>query len=423
MTLIICLAMVPAAFGHWAMTSPPPRYGVTMSDFQDGTFWFNEGSQIGCKESTATTNISCGNSPCGAYSSKACCDTLMEPTLTDPKLLSYATSTLINGTKIDNRNTMKHNPWRAPGHSPIASSCGIAAGAPSEHTLNGGNAPPGYKAGVDYRDLPKKAGQCYYKTPSGAGIYCHNYEAPDWRTFPSRFGRPKDEAQCIAMKDKVDKLCQIDDVEMQWTAFSGTKWPAGSKQEVAWGVKANHGGGYAWRLCPASSALTEQCFQSGHLKFAGKAWVQVGSNATNRTSFVPTYTSEGTKPAGSMWGKNPIAPCSQPVGGLYGKCEAPAWEPPLPWLFGYGTAACLDFHAPSIHPIYELPVVPCTLEDYIAALTKFSTLNIIDLVQVPEDLAPGDYVLSMRFDSEQTPQVWNQCADVTITPALGAVLV
>ena len=30
------------------------------------------------------------------------------------------------------------------------------------------------------------------------------------------------------------------------------------------------------------------------------------------------------------------------------------------------------------------------------------------------DIEPGEYVLSWRWDCEQTPQVWNSCADVTI---------
>merc|ERR1712146_373383 len=48
------------------------------------------------------------------------------------------------------------------------------------------------------------------------------------------------------------------------------------------------------------------------------------------------------------------------------------------------------------------------MSDQLAQLTN------IDLVQVPESLPPGDYVLSFRHDSEETPQVWTNCADVTI---------
>lgn len=37
----------------------------------------------------------------------------------------------------------------------------------------------------------------------------------------------------------------------------------------------------------------------------------------------------------------------------------------------------------------------------------------MDKVKVPQ-LPPGDYVVSFRWDSEQTPQVWASCGDVTI---------
>ena len=47
----------------------------------------------------------------------------------------------------------------------------------------------------------------------------------------------------------------------------------GSTQEVAWLMDANHGGGYSYRLCKippeGRSGLTEECFQEGHLAFAG----------------------------------------------------------------------------------------------------------------------------------------------------------
>lgn len=41
--------------------------------------------------------------------------------------------------------------------------------------------------------------------------------------------------------------------------------------------------------------------------------------------------------------------------------------------------------------------------------------NIVDQVQLPADLVPGDYMISWRWDSEQTNQVWQNCADVAIT--------
>jgi len=40
--------------------------------------------------------------------------------------------------------------------------------------------------------------------------------------------------------------------------------------------------------------------------------------------------------------------------------------------------------------------------------------QMIDKLEVPEDLPAGNYQLSWRWDCEQTPQVWNSCADIVI---------
>ena len=37
-----------------------------------------------------------------------------------------------------------------------------------------------------------------------------------------------------------------------------------------------------------------------------------------------------------------------------------------------------------------------------------------DLVDVPLDLVPGDYVLSFRWDCLESPQIWNGCANIRI---------
>ena len=39
--------------------------------------------------------------------------------------------------------------------------------------------------------------------------------------------------------------------------------------------------------------------------------------------------------------------------------------------------------------------------------------NIVDQVKVPEG-STGDFVFQWRWDSEDTPQVWTQCAVITI---------
>jgi hypothetical protein len=40
--------------------------------------------------------------------------------------------------------------------------------------------------------------------------------------------------------------------------------------------------------------------------------------------------------------------------------------------------------------------------------------NMVDLVQVPAGLKSGEYLLSWRWDADQTNQIWQNCADVLI---------
>ena len=40
--------------------------------------------------------------------------------------------------------------------------------------------------------------------------------------------------------------------------------------------------------------------------------------------------------------------------------------------------------------------------------------EMVDKLKIPDGLAAGEYSISWRWDCEQTPQVWNSCADVTI---------
>jgi hypothetical protein len=248
---------------------------------------------------------------------------------------------------------MKHNPWRAPGYAPVMDPCGIISG-------NQNHAPyyhPDIKDGTKGSELPELAA-------------------------------PK------------------------------PKWPRGSEQDVAWNIIANHGGGYAYRLCPKSSKLTEECFAAGHLQFAGNtSWIQWGDDKSNRTAFPATRVSVGTYPSGSQWTKNPIAPCAGAVGGasapfnfpLISNCKEAMFPPiladvvparppyfALPGLYGYGVGS----------------IGQALKREYFHDRFRF---HIFDKVKVPADLAPGDYVLSWRWDVEQTPQVWANCADITIT--------
>merc|ERR1719158_104942 len=96
------------------------------------------------------------------------------------------------------------------------SPCGIAGGDSVQGSAgNGGDAPPGYKLGVDG----------------------------------------------TKMQDGVKGMHRT--------------WKVGDAVDVAWAIVANHGGGYQYRLCPKNSAQTEECFQKTPLEFVGEeAYIQ-----------------------------------------------------------------------------------------------------------------------------------------------------
>ena len=72
---------------------------------------------------------------------------------------------------------------------------------------------------------------------------------------------------------------------------SGAVWKAGSVVETMWSLRANHGGGYSYRLCSAHEEATEACFQRGALNFSGtQQWLQWQHNFAPTPSelFLPT---------------------------------------------------------------------------------------------------------------------------------------
>lgn len=79
-------------------------------------------------------------------------------------------------------------------------------------------------------------------------------------------------------------------------------WARGASVEVAWGIRFNHGGGYQYRLCPASEALTEECFMRMPLEF-NRSMQQLRWNNGSRLSIQGTWVDTGTNPIGSTWAR------------------------------------------------------------------------------------------------------------------------
>jgi len=178
-----------------------------------------------------------------------------------------------------------------------------------------------------------------------------------------------------------------------------TEWIRGSDVEVAWAIAANHGGGYQYRLCPKDNELTEECFMENPLSFAHNTQVLKWING-DELEINATLVEIGS----STWMKNPIPACNDVSGGFMGVgCDKPQFPPPVgcnDTCWGYQPCFYGEFPNGCPGPIKTLEIP-----------------GIFDIVHIPDDLAVGDYVIGFRWDCEQTPQVWSNCADVTIVDA------
>ena len=160
MSFSLCVA---GASAHGMMTYPPTRFPNAGPGypglFPNGSvLWFNQGCSIGCKAPSGDT---CSKFKPNGYSS-ACCEEPMEPTLNSdgaggPNSPSLSPRTYNDAEEagVGHFDITKYNPWRAPGHAPVADPCGIAGGwgtpgAPG----NGGVPPPGFKQGDRGSTLP-----------------------------------------------------------------------------------------------------------------------------------------------------------------------------------------------------------------------------------------------------------------------------
>jgi len=354
---LVAALLAVGASGHAMMYEPPSRstggIAVGAPNCAGGCcLWFNNGAFIGCPKATGRADVT-----------KKECPNPAKPTIPfgDKKYgtIFYDKWTYCLKNPVDCagmwikgffEDVEQRVPWRAPGSAPVENPCG----------LNGGG---------------------YVNGPHGTG----------GRAF---FG--------FHQGHKGTEVAPL---------LKETTWIAGSTVEVAWGITANHGGGYQYRLCKLkekSAKITEQvseeCFQATPLEFVGdKQWIQFGNGADvkNRTEIPAVRVTEGVLPKGSIWTRNPIPGCNDVprMGGHNHKCSGPMFEPPIPGLYGFGPGACAS------------GVAPCTLDEMASRVMPF---GIVDLVKIPENLPAGDYALSFRWDCEQLPQVWGNCADVKI---------
>jgi len=329
--------LAPLVRGHGALTSPP--------SWVDGWGYWGTKPKQQCSAGYDITFQGDSNKVgynCMWYSSNV---TIPGSQTLDDEMRTF--------TKLDNDPDMEwwvgRNPWMSPGSAPVFGPCGAAGGFPKGCPWGAPSAPAD--------DCSKEAG--------AMGGFSYGPLA----------------------------------TEYDFKNVVSTTWKKGSVVTVGWGIYANHGGGYQYRLCKippgGKKDLTEECFQQNWMKFHGNTqWTQEGDDVSTKKVFQAKRTTSGTFPAGSQWTRNPVPNCAGKHGGYYErdptKCPYGLQFPaPAAGLFGQGENAWFE-------PVMNFP------------------WTLYDQVEVPAGLETGDYVLSLRWDCEQTPQVFNSCADIKI---------
>jgi len=339
--MILCsftlLYLINYVSGHASMYIPPPRSAGAGAKPIFTPGSCNNGA---CMWFSQGCTIGCACNEDNTHFHQHLCDnSTVEPLVNDPK---YRTFNRFNNHSIPfwPADWTKWHPWRYPGTSVPLNPCGLSGGSTKNNDVAGG-----------------------YGNQTIAGVQ----------------GFPGTELPPIEYK---------------------TTWKVGSVVDVAWGISANHGGGYLYRLCPKDSELTEDCFMKMPLKFHGDKQTLVWSDG-HEVEIDAVRISEGVYPENSVWTKNPIPACDDVSGGFQGVgCDKPQFPPPTGC-----NDTCWGYQ----------PCFPGEFPDGCPGPIKTKEMpGIVDKVEIPADLKPGEYTVGFRWDCEQTPQIWQFCGDVNI---------
>jgi len=350
----LLLVLFARAAAHSSLIRPKPRNAIDseLPEWRDGKapyVWQPHGDiPCACRNDTEVCDVAqtclwmsvgctigckeCdGGSKGGANpNGKDRCGSGMNATINDPKYRTLNRH-IPSGSAED---WTRFNPWRAPGNAPVYDACGRAGGGPAPTPGHGEFTNTTY---AQFGDLGSKV-------------------LPKYPT--------------------------------------GTVWEVGAAVRTMQSIRANHGGGYQYRLCPLKSELTEACFQETPMPFAGDSSLMLSNGTMMQLKSV--FVSEGTLPVGSTWQMLGIPDTNHVRPSRSDPFEAWAFEPP-----------CYEPGYPD-QPLGHLEQGRCSGQ-------WLTNMTIYDHLRVPEHLPPGEYVLGLRWDCETSAQVWQSCADITIT--------
>lgn len=352
--------------------------------------WWSQGCSIGCpfcltdpqhpdNNGTIRTEPITGNPPHSdkAGFRKSYC---ASPTTRSVLPKEYWTMNIHAESGADD-DSYQFNPWRAPGAAPVVDPCGQAGGR-------------------------------YRQTPVGGASVFGTVNVTGTRG-----------PQTLQMGDLGSLVLPPSD------PFLVPEWQLGSTPRVAWGMRFNHGGGYQYRLCPAEKMpCTEADFQTMPLDFVRDAHAIMWNNGSLfpiAGKFVDDSVCN-VVPKGSTWARNPIPRIHTDNVGMafVGKCDQRCGQKGAAWC--NQKADCQQFPSPcpeydkgwyggnATHMPTALPFLPDSNQHEGQCSGDWTLGMVSDKLVIPTTMTPGKYVLSWRMDCEETAQVWQNCADVTI---------
>ena len=409
------LSLVAQADAHATMTSPTPRQPESL-------YWFQVGCLIGCtcagkgKEMYPTFAGYGGASALG-------CDAPTEPTNNDPPFRTWNVDNLSRAG-----DWTRYFPWRAPGHANPLDACSIASGFVAG-TNSFGSSVSGFKNGDVGSALP--AGKVNY-WPAGKtvnvsfGMLVNHGGGYQYRLCPksSKLSEECFQANPVAFASSstiIRKKSSASVIVPATDLSKGTK-PAGSTWRRLPFPACNCDAGYA-----CSTNMDKQKWSVRYSASTGKTT----SECPLGLQFEAPFISDGSMPdasgyfmqenrAGSSGKKGGDAASQDACSSMSSdesQCKAQAG---CSFATKLGKTYCYSSNLKNRRQDSTSYLSQTGLESYrrqdstsyLSATHGDADFSVVDTLRVPE--AQGEYVLSWRWDCEQTPQIWITCADIDI---------
>ena len=338
----------------------------------------------------------------------------------EPTLPHYARSVQLNVTG-GVADVYKTSPWRKPGSAKVfGHGCGVAGGGPVAYA-NGGTAPKGTTQGQDMLTMPPKTPATWTRGSQAEvafAIAANHGGGYTWRLCKNVEGAVTEECfQNGSLKFASNS---------SWVAYPDGRRVAFPRVTVTEGVTPAHS---EWARNPIPG-----CYMCDAYTTCGAPLAPVpmgkgggGKGGKNMTCWeeCPTVNEAAFKKAGCTYPFSYkseskacltafMKTCCPTCGGCGGKGGG---GKDAKWDAQVNCDAQCDGAAAS-KATGSCPAGTAQFPEAVPGISGFGksiwSWSIMDKVEVPSDLEPGAYLLSWRWDCEESTQVWQNCADIKV---------